>query len=78
MIQPEQVRMARAALKIGVRDLAEMAGVNPGTVSRFETGKGGMQASNLDAIQKALEGAGIVFVDPNGLGPGVRLKNRGE
>jgi len=70
--------MARAALKIGVRELAEMAGVNPGTVSRYETGKGGMQATNLDAVQKALEAAGVVFVDDGELsadgGPGVRLK----
>lgn len=77
MLSAEQVRMARAALRIGVRELAEMAGVNPGTVSRFETGKGGMQATNLDAVQKALEAAGVTFIEDgaasaNG-GPGVRI-----
>lgn len=76
MLTSDQIRMARAALKIGVRELAGMAGVNPGTISRFETGKGGMQSGNLDAVQKALESAGVVFVDPNGLGPGVRLRER--
>ncbi|WP_417793096.1 helix-turn-helix domain-containing protein [Terasakiella pusilla] len=80
MINGDQIRMARAALKIGVRDLAEMAGVNPGTISRFETGKGGMQANTLDTVQKALQGAGIIFIEDgeastNG-GPGIRMKEK--
>ena len=74
MLTSDQVRMARAALKIGVRELAEMAGVNPGTISRFETGKGGMQSGNLGAVQKALEAAGVELIPENGGGPGVRLR----
>jgi len=78
MLSPEQVRMARAALKIGVRDLAEMASVTPATISRFETGKGGMHANTMDAVQKALEASGIVFIEDGAAsadgGPGVRVK----
>ena len=37
MITPAQVRMARAALGWGVRELSEKAGVATNTVSRFET-----------------------------------------
>ena len=35
-------------------------------------------ASTLEKIRDALEAAGVVFVDPNGLGPGVRLREPGE
>jgi len=34
-------------------------------------------AGNVDAVKKALEGAGVSFVEPNGMGPGVRMKNTG-
>ena len=35
-------------------------------------------ASTLDKLRDALETAGVHFVDPNGLGPGVRLREPGE
>ncbi len=75
MIDAAQVRMARAALKISVRTLAESAGVADSTILRFETGRGAILATNLGRIQKSLESAGVVFIpaDANG-GPGVRLK----
>ena len=74
MILPEQCRMARAALKLGVRDLAELSEVHAMTITRFETGQSGGRAETLRKLQAALEGAGIEFIDPNGGGPGVRLK----
>lgn len=75
MIDAAQVRMARAALKISVRKLAESAGVADSTILRFETGRGAILATNLGRIQKALEDDGVVFIpaDAHG-GPGVRLK----
>jgi 5S rRNA maturation endonuclease (ribonuclease M5) len=66
-----QCRMARAALKLGVRDLAEMAKVSPATV-RFEASGAGVLERTVDAIQHALEAAGVVFID--GDEPGVKLK----
>lgn len=69
---PEQLRMARAALRIGVRELAEMAGISFTTISRFETERGGLQHSSAEAIRKALENAGIVFIPENGGGAGLR------
>ena len=73
MITRLQVRMARAALGWGVRDLANKAGVSPNTVSRFENGAGA-RVDTLGQIQDVLERAGIIFVpaDETG-GPGVRL-----
>ena len=73
MITGVQVKMARSAVGWSVRELASAADVNPNTVTRFETG-GGIQASTMAALQEALEGAGAVFIDKNGGGPGVRLK----
>lgn len=77
MLVPTQVKMARAALGLGVRDLAKLAGVSPNTVTRFEGG-GGVHTSNLQKIQAALETAGVAFIPENGGGPGVRLKTPGQ
>jgi transcriptional regulator with XRE-family HTH domain len=72
---PEQVRMARAALRLGVRDLAQIANVTPATVTRFETEKGGLQHSSAEAIRKALEALGVQFLVAGQVaaGPGVAL-----
>ena len=69
-----QIRMARAALGWGVRELANRAGLSPNTVSRFENGAA-TRVDTLALMQDALERAGIVFVaaDETG-GPGVRLQ----
>lgn len=71
-----QLRMARAGLKIGVRDLAAMAGVTTATITRFENERGGLNAVTQSKLKAALEAAGIVFIDQNGNGPGVRLRDR--
>ena len=69
----EQCKMARAALGLGVRDLAKLAKVSPNTVTRFERGES-MQERTLDALKAALEKAGVEFIPQNGKGPGVRLR----
>lgn len=75
MIIPAQIRMARAALGISVRELAKKAGVADSTILRFETGKGGMQASTLDKIQSTFEREGLVFLSTDEAGgSGVRFK----
>ena len=74
MVTPAQIRMARAALKIGVRDLSAMASVTTATITRYENERGGLQADTRDKIQAALETAGVEFVPENGGGPGVRLR----
>lgn len=68
-----QCRMARAALQLGVRELAALAKVSPNTVARFERGEK-LQERTVEAIQSALEAAGIEFLD--GDAPGVRLRPR--
>lgn len=75
MPSPAQIRMARAAVGMSVRALAELSGVADSTIHRYETNRGGMQTTTLGRLQAALESAGIVFIpaDAQG-GPGVRLK----
>src|SRR6267143_5150387 len=65
-----QVRMARAALKMNVRDLAAAAEVSPNTITRIEADLPS-NASTLAAIRRALEAAGVEFT--NGDKPGVRI-----
>jgi transcriptional regulator with XRE-family HTH domain len=74
-MKPIQLKMARAAVGWGVRDLAKKAGVTANTVTRIENGADAKQ-STMDRLQHALESAGIEFIEENGGGPGVRLRRR--
>ena len=64
-------------LRIEQSDLAERAGVSLETIKRIERkpGKISALAGTLDAIQRALETAGVTFT--NGGEPGVKLKAPG-
>jgi hypothetical protein len=70
-----QCRMARAALQLGVRELAAKAKVSPATIVRFEASEE-LRERTVDAIRSALEAAGVEFT--NGDQPGVRLARREE
>lgn len=71
----EQIRMARAGLRLSVRELSEATGVAESTIHRFEGDKGGMQTGTLARLQKALEKEGVIFIEPDEkYGPGVRLR----
>ncbi len=73
MILPVQCRMARAAVGLGVRELAAAAKVSIDTVTRFERGDE-LKERTIEALQRALEAAGVQFIDENGGGPGVRIR----
>ncbi|AXS39704.1 XRE family transcriptional regulator [Breoghania sp. L-A4] len=66
--------MARAALGLGIRDLAKLAAVSPDTIARLERGEE-LKPRTVGAVRLALEVMGVTFIDQNGDGPGVRLKN---
>jgi transcriptional regulator with XRE-family HTH domain len=66
--------MARAAVQIGIRELAQAAQVSPTTITRFERGEA-LYPRTVDAIRAALEAAGVEFIEQNGGGPGVRLRS---
>ncbi|QYC10173.1 helix-turn-helix domain-containing protein [Brevundimonas nasdae] len=74
-INPLQVKLARTAVGMGVRDLAAAAGVAPSTIQRFESGRGDMQSRTLDKVQQTLEDAGVIFIPPDSSGgSGIRLR----
>lgn len=75
MIVPAQIRMARAALAISVRELAERSGVAESTILRFETARGGALARTVDRLQAVLEEGGVAFISADATaGAGVRLR----
>ena len=76
MITAEQIRGARAMLRWSAKQLAEQAGLSWPTVQRMESTQGvpsGL-SKNLELVQRALEDAGVIFIDEDELGPGVRLR----
>jgi len=79
MLNSHQIRAARALLRWSAQELADKACLGISTVQRMEGADNipSASANNLDAVQKTLEAAGIVFL-PDGAnidgGPGVRLK----
>ena len=76
MLYVEQIRAARALLGWNQITLAENSVVGISTIKRIETGTGLLRSSTSSAwrIQKALEKAGIIFIDGDeSTGPGVKL-----
>jgi transcriptional regulator with XRE-family HTH domain len=73
---PAQCRAGRALINLSQQQLADAAGVGVVTVRQFETGAAEPRRSTLDVLRRALEAAGVLFVDQNGAGPGVRLRDR--
>jgi transcriptional regulator with XRE-family HTH domain len=71
-----QVRMARAALDWTVRDLADATGLHRNTITNFEVGRYGGDAATLETIEQTLTKAGVQFIEENGGGAGVRLRDR--
>ena len=76
MIEPAQIRAARALLGWRQGDLARASGVGPATIHRIEKASSGSTGyvSTLSRIQAAFETAGVLFIDDDGsAGIGVRL-----
>jgi hypothetical protein len=62
IMKPVHCRMARAAVRLGVRELAKAAKVSTDTVTRFERGDAVMERT-VEAIQQALEAQGVRFTE---------------
>lgn len=75
MITPPQCRAARGLLDWSQQQLADAAHVGVATVRLFEAGRPARHATQ-EVIRRAFEAAGVLFVDENGAGPGVRLRDR--
>lgn len=80
MLTAAQIRAARALLGWSQPVLAKASGVSLPTIVRMEgpVGPGRSSAANVDAVRRALENAGVMFLkgdDAGVLGPGVRLRS---
>ncbi|WFU89014.1 helix-turn-helix transcriptional regulator [Rhizobium sp. CC1099] len=76
MITNGQIRAARALLGWKQTELASAAKLSEMSVKNIERGVTDSRISTLQAVKSALEAAGIIFIDANGNGPGVRLRDR--
>ena len=72
-----QIRAARSLLRWSAEDLARLSLLSVATVRRAELTERetSLTAANDSVIRRALEDAGVIFIDENGVaGPGVRLR----
>lgn len=78
MLTAAQIRAARALVDWTQPELARQAGLSLPTIRRMEgaMGPGRSSAANVDAVRRALESAGVEFLDADhqGKGAGVRLR----
>ena len=72
------MRAGRALLRWSAEDLSRHSSVSLRTIRRAELAERqpALTAANNLAIRRALEAAGVEFIDENGGGPGVRLRKR--
>jgi hypothetical protein len=73
-----QIRASRGLLRWSAEDLAREAALGLATIKRAEGAESetSMTTANDLAVRRALETAGVEFIDENGGGPGVRLRKR--
>ncbi len=74
MLIPAQILAARALVGMTRAELAAKVGLSPTGLAKIETGQSDPKASSLEAIQRALEASGVVFIREDIEGAGVRLK----
>lgn len=79
-LRSAQIRAARALLKWSAADLARQSALGVNTIRRAEVAEEqtSLTAANEMAVRRALEVAGVEFIDENGGGPGVRLRKSGK
>lgn len=74
-----QIRAARALIRWSAEDLSRATALSITTIRRAELTEKetSLTAANELAVRRALEAAGVEFIEENGGGgPGVRLKKR--
>ncbi len=78
MITVAQLRAARALLGWSQTELAKSSGVAIATIKRMEGARGLPKTAveNVWKVQQALEEAGVIFIDDDDEGPGVRLRKQ--
>ena len=77
MLTGSQLRGARGLLNLSVSELAERTGLAVNTIRRAEgtNGPAPITLANMKLLLATFEEAGVLFIQPDQLGPGVRLKS---
>ena len=78
VLSAPQCRAARALVGWSQDDLANASGVAKATIAYFETEKRKPYEKTLSDLRRVLEKNGVMFIDVDGGGPGVRLRQRKE
>jgi hypothetical protein len=75
-----QIRAARSLIRWSAEDLARQSSLSVATIRRAELTEDetSMTVANDLAVRRALEAAGVEFIDENGGGSGVRLRKPGK
>jgi transcriptional regulator with XRE-family HTH domain len=76
MLTASQCRAARGLVDWTQQDLAEAARIGVATIRQFEGGATEPRQATLIVLRQAFESAGVEFIDENGGGPGLRLRQR--
>jgi transcriptional regulator with XRE-family HTH domain len=77
VLEPKQLRAARALAGWSREELAKRSGVPEITTRQFELGKTDPRQTTVHKWRRALEKAGVVFLDADDeWGPGVRLRGK--
>jgi len=78
LIHSPEVRAARSLIRWTADELAAASVLSVATIRRAELKESetALTAANDLAIRRALETAGVEFIDENGGGPGVRLRKQ--
>jgi transcriptional regulator with XRE-family HTH domain len=73
-----QIRAARSLIRWTADELAAASALSVATIRRAELKESetALTAANDLAVRRALESAGVEFIDENGGGSGVRLRKR--
>ena len=70
-----QLKGARAIARMTIDQLAAETGISSRTLQKWENSDViDARSLNLAKVQQTLEARGVVFVDENGEGPGVRRR----
>ena len=75
-----QLRAARGALGLSVRELSERTGVGTATIVRYENEESVPRSrkGHLATLERFFEAAGIEFIGTPEEGPGIRLWSVGQ
>lgn len=76
---PKQFRMARAALRLGIREVAKDCNVSTATITRIENEDGDPRLNTIKLVRSYFEQSGIEFIPETPTsGAGVRLKKEAQ